>query len=125
VFDLAAPPAPIRRQFAIVLFSESVGFDEGLMITICCPDRRKYQQITFRQTPTVQQWRHLCRSGVIKTACCTKQMEDTMSKLQMKSNKEAKKPKADQDHSKKHGPSDYQRSLGKEAPTDDPFKKKS
>jgi hypothetical protein len=52
-------------------------------------------------------------------------MEDTMSKGQMKSNKEAKKPKADQDHSKKHGPSDYQRSLGKDAPTDDPFKRKS
>jgi hypothetical protein len=95
------------------------------MITIWVQDRREYQQNTLRQTPTVQKWRHLFLSGAIETACCAKQMEDTMSKGQMKSNKEAKKPKADQDHSKKHGPTDYQRSLGKDAPNDDPFKKKS
>ncbi|WP_294541629.1 hypothetical protein [uncultured Rhodoblastus sp.] len=51
-------------------------------------------------------------------------MEDMMSKGQVRSNKEAKKPKSDQAQSKKHAPSDYQRSLGKDAPTDDPFKKK-
>jgi hypothetical protein len=48
-----------------------------------------------------------------------------MSKGQIKGNKEAKKPKADQDHSKTHTPSAYQKSQGKDAPTDDPFKRKS
>jgi hypothetical protein len=102
-----------------------MGCDEGLMITIWCRDRREYQKNTLRQTPALQKWRQSCRSRAIDAACWTEQMEDTMSKGQMKSNKEAKKPKADQEHAKKHGPSDYQRSLGKDAPTDDPFKKKS
>ena len=52
-------------------------------------------------------------------------MEDTMSKGQIKSNKEAKKPKADQAQSKKHAPSAYQKSQGKDDHTDDPFKRKS
>ncbi|WP_294542053.1 hypothetical protein [uncultured Rhodoblastus sp.] len=95
------------------------------MITICSPDRREYQQNSLRQTPTLQKWRQICRNGAIEAACCAEQMEDAMSKGQMKSNKEPKKPKSDQAQSKKHAPSDYQRSLGKDSPTDDPFKRKS
>lgn len=48
-----------------------------------------------------------------------------MSKGQIKSNKEAKKPKADPEHSKKHAPSAYQKSQEKDHPADDPFKRKS
>jgi hypothetical protein len=52
-------------------------------------------------------------------------MEDTMSKGQIKSNKEAKKPKADPAQSKKNAPSAYQKAQGKDEHTDDPFKRKS
>ena len=51
--------------------------------------------------------------------------EDTMPKGQLKGNKEAKKPKADHDHPKKSNPSAYQRSLGKEHPADEVFKRKN
>lgn len=46
-----------------------------------------------------------------------------MAKGQVRSNKEAKKPKADQAHTKKF-PSAYQKSQGKEDPVDNMFKKK-
>jgi hypothetical protein len=53
------------------------------------------------------------------------QKEDTMPKGQLRGNKEAKKPKADHDHPKKSNPSAYQRSLGKEHPADEVFKRKN
>ncbi|MGO9943315.1 MAG: hypothetical protein ACLPIC_11195 [Rhodoblastus sp.] len=48
-----------------------------------------------------------------------------MAKGQVRSNKEAKKPKADQAQHKKGAPSAYQQSQGKEHPTDDLFNRKS
>jgi hypothetical protein len=47
-----------------------------------------------------------------------------MSKGQLKGNKEAKKPKADQAHSKKSAPSPYQQSQHKDEHSDDVFKRK-
>jgi hypothetical protein len=47
-----------------------------------------------------------------------------MAKGQVRGNKEAKKPKADQANAKKSAPSAYQRSQGHEDPVDNLFKKK-
>lgn len=47
-----------------------------------------------------------------------------MAKGQVRGNKEAKKPKADQAHIKKGLPSAYQKSQGREDPVDSLFKKK-
>ncbi|MCI4677730.1 hypothetical protein K9U39_02605 [Rhodoblastus acidophilus] len=48
-----------------------------------------------------------------------------MAKGQVRGNKEAKKPKADQAHANKRFPSAYQKSQGKEDPVDNLFKKKT
>jgi hypothetical protein len=52
-------------------------------------------------------------------------MEDAMAKGQVRGNKEAKKPKADQAQHKKSAPSAYQQSQGKDDHTDELFKRKS
>lgn len=48
-----------------------------------------------------------------------------MAKGQMRGNKEAKKPKADQDHPKKAATSAYQQSQGKGGSSENMFTKKS